>query len=167
MEKINPYHIKNPQCLQKKDEKPVLKKGRKKVEEKEPVETVQAPPPIQEEEEEEEQTVNNQPAIQENGGPQNGGDAQNIPNKVYPQRRDQQFNIEFDGVILGEGVLEMMPDGYGFLRSSDYNYLSSPDDVYVSPSLGGRTAPCTVSPVFNPNNLIWEGDTYTSSGDER
>ncbi len=35
---------------------------------------------------------------------------------------------------MGEGVLEMMPDGYGFLRSSDYNYLSSPDDVYVSPS---------------------------------
>jgi transcription termination factor Rho len=44
------------------------------------------------------------------------------------------FNIEFDGIIEGEGVLEMMPDGYGFLRSSDYNYLSSPDDVYVSPS---------------------------------
>jgi transcription termination factor Rho len=44
------------------------------------------------------------------------------------------FNIEFDGVILSEGVLEMMPDGYGFLRSSDYNYLSSPDDIYVSPS---------------------------------
>ncbi|MFT3902811.1 MAG: transcription termination factor Rho [Niabella sp.] len=44
------------------------------------------------------------------------------------------FNVEFDGVILSEGVLEMMPDGYGFLRSSDYNYLSSPDDVYVSPS---------------------------------
>ena len=49
-------------------------------------------------------------------------------------RREQVFNIEFDGVIQGEGVLEMMPDGYGFLRSSDYNYLSSPDDVYVSPS---------------------------------
>jgi transcription termination factor Rho len=50
-----------------------------------------------------------------------------------PQRRDS-FNIEFDGIILAEGVLEMMPDGYGFLRSSDYNYLSSPDDIYVSPS---------------------------------
>ena len=49
-------------------------------------------------------------------------------------RREPAFNVEFDGVILGEGVLEMMPDGYGFLRSSDYNYLSSPDDVYVSPS---------------------------------
>jgi len=54
--------------------------------------------------------------------------------KFFPQRREQNFNIEFDGIILAEGVLEMMPDGYGFLRSSDYNYLSSPDDVYVSPS---------------------------------
>jgi len=58
--------------------------------------------------------------------------------KFYPQRReqprDQGFNIEFDGIIIAEGVLEMMPDGYGFLRSSDYNYLSSPDDIYVSPS---------------------------------
>jgi transcription termination factor Rho len=56
------------------------------------------------------------------------------------QRRDQQqqqaaaFNLEFEGVVASEGVLEMMPDGYGFLRSSDYNYLSSPDDIYVSPS---------------------------------
>ncbi|WP_431437165.1 transcription termination factor Rho [Chitinophaga caseinilytica] len=51
----------------------------------------------------------------------------------YP-KKEPVFNIEFDGVILSEGVLEMMPDGYGFLRSSDYNYLSSPDDIYVSPS---------------------------------
>ena len=54
-------------------------------------------------------------------------------------RRDQQqqpsnFNPEFDGIVVSEGVLEMMQDGYGFLRSSDYNYLSSPDDIYVSPS---------------------------------
>ena len=46
--------------------------------------------------------------------------------------RDPDF--EFDGIIESEGVLEMMPDGYGFLRSSDYNYLSSPDDIYVSQS---------------------------------
>jgi transcription termination factor Rho len=45
-----------------------------------------------------------------------------------------KFNIEFDGVIEGEGVLEMMQDGYGFLRSADYNYMTSPDDIYVSPS---------------------------------
>ena len=41
---------------------------------------------------------------------------------------------DFAGEIEGEGVLEIMPDGYGFLRSADYNYLNSPDDIYVSPS---------------------------------
>jgi transcription termination factor Rho len=41
---------------------------------------------------------------------------------------------EFEGILTGTGVLEIMPDGYGFLRSSDYNYLSSPDDIYVSQS---------------------------------
>lgn len=46
--------------------------------------------------------------------------------------RDPDY--EFDGIIESEGVLEIMPDGYGFLRSSDYNYLSSPDDIYVSQS---------------------------------
>lgn len=45
-----------------------------------------------------------------------------------------KFDIELDGVVEGQGVLEMMPDGYGFLRSADYNYLTSPDDIYVSPS---------------------------------
>ncbi|MGH2563758.1 MAG: Rho termination factor N-terminal domain-containing protein, partial [Ginsengibacter sp.] len=45
--------------------------------------------------------------------------------KTFQQKKEPAFNIEFDGVILAEGVLEMMPDGYGFLRSSDYNYLSS------------------------------------------
>ncbi len=43
------------------------------------------------------------------------------------------FNIEFDGQVRTEGTLESLPDGYGFLRSSDYHYLSSPDDVYISP----------------------------------
>jgi transcription termination factor Rho len=84
-------------------------------------------------------------------------------NKQYPQRREQQppaFNIEFDGVILGEGVLEMMPDGYGFLRSSDYNYLSSPDDIYVSPSqiklFGLKTGDTVYGSVRPPK----EGEKY-------
>jgi len=51
-----------------------------------------------------------------------------------PEPEGPKFNIDFDGMIAGEGILEMMPDGYGFLRSSDYNYLTSPDDIYVSPS---------------------------------
>ena len=46
----------------------------------------------------------------------------------------RQPDYEFEGIIQSEGVLEMMPEGYGFLRSSDYNYLSSPDDIYVSQS---------------------------------
>lgn len=46
----------------------------------------------------------------------------------------EEFAFEFDGIVPCEGVLELMPDGFGFLRSSDYNYLNSPDDVYVSQS---------------------------------
>ncbi len=52
-------------------------------------------------------------------------------NKQQPPKQERVF-YNFDGIAVGEGVLEMMPDGYGFLRSSDYNYLSSPDDIYVS-----------------------------------
>lgn len=51
-----------------------------------------------------------------------------------PTPKKPTFNVDVDGVIEGEGILEMMSDGFGFLRSSDYNYLSSPDDIYVSPS---------------------------------
>ncbi len=83
-----------------------------------------------------------------------------VPQKQYPNRRDQAFNIEFDGVIIGEGVLEMMPDGYGFLRSSDYNYLSSPDDIYVSPSqiklFGLKTGDTVYGSVRPPK----EGEKY-------
>jgi transcription termination factor Rho len=82
------------------------------------------------------------------------------PPKQYPHRRSDVFNIEFDGVILAEGVLEMMPDGYGFLRSSDYNYLSSPDDVYVSPSqiklFGLKTGDTVYGAVRPPK----EGEKY-------
>jgi transcription termination factor Rho len=76
------------------------------------------------------------------------------------QQREQTFNIEFDGVIDSEGVLEMMPDGYGFLRSSDYNYLSSPDDIYVSPSqikLFGLKTGDTVNGTVRPPK---EGEKY-------
>ena len=56
-------------------------------------------------------------------------------NNNWRNRQGQEiFSVETDAIIEGEGVLEMMPDGYGFLRSSDYSYLSSPDDIYVSPS---------------------------------
>lgn len=53
--------------------------------------------------------------------------------KIAHQKREEIIS-EFDAVVNAEGVLEIMPDGYGFLRSSDYNYLNSPDDIYVSQS---------------------------------
>src|SRR6476646_4149771 len=90
--------------------------------------------------------------------PMNGGTA--TQQKSYPQRRDTAFNIEFDGVILGEGVLEMMPDGYGFLRSSDYNYLSSPDDIYVSPSQIKLFGLKTGDTVFGAVRPPKEGEKY-------
>ncbi len=80
--------------------------------------------------------------------------------KYYPQRREQTFNIEFDGIISAEGVLEMMPDGYGFLRSSDYNYLSSPDDIYVSPSQIKLFGLKTGDTVFGSVRPPKEGEKY-------
>lgn len=89
-----------------------------------------------------------------------GHNGDNQQKSSYSNRRESAFNIEFDGVILGEGVLEMMPDGYGFLRSSDYNYLSSPDDIYVSPSqiklFGLKTGDTVYGAVRPPK----EGEKY-------
>ncbi len=70
------------------------------------------------------------------------------------------FDVEIDGVIEGDGVLEMMPDGYGFLRSADYNYLTSPDDIYVSPSqiklFGLRTGDTVLGAIRPPK----QGEKY-------
>src|SRR6478752_3134601 len=99
----------------------------------------------------------------ERSQPGENNTTQETPAQPYPrqnQRKEPAFNIEFEGVILGEGVLEMMPDGYGFLRSSDYNYLSSPDDVYVSPSqikLFGLKTGDTVHGAVRPPK---EGEKY-------
>lgn len=77
-----------------------------------------------------------------------------------PEPKKQSFIMELEGVIEGEGVLEMMQEGYGFLRSSDYNYLSSPDDVYVSPSqirlFGLKTGDTVKGPIRPPK----EGEKY-------
>ena len=70
------------------------------------------------------------------------------------------INLDFDNVIVNEGILEIMPDGYGFLRSSDYNYLSSPDDIYVSQSqikLFGLKTGDTVRGSIRPPK---EGEKY-------
>ncbi len=71
----------------------------------------------------------------------NSRDNRNNKSKNQKDRKPKEdtdpkfkFSVDVDGIIEGNGILEMMSDGYGFLRSSDYNYLSSPDDIYVSPS---------------------------------
>jgi transcription termination factor Rho len=84
---------------------------------------------------------------------------QRDPRDIQREARER-FNIEVDGIIEGEGVLEMMSEGYGFLRSSDYNYLSSPDDIYVSPSqikLFGLNTGDTVKGAIRPPK---EGEKY-------
>ena len=76
------------------------------------------------------------------------------------EEKKKKFNVELEGIIEGQGVLEMMPDGYGFLRSSDYNYLTSPDDIYVSPSqirLFGLKTGDTVQGAIRPPK---EGEKY-------
>jgi len=122
------------------------------------------PRPDGEEVEEQEQVgqEDSQNGDEQEGGEQftEGRSADSQAGRLYPQRRNDAFNIEFDGVIQAEGVLEMMPDGYGFLRSSDYNYLSSPDDIYVSPSqiklFGLKTGDTVLGSVRPPK----EGEKY-------
>ena len=83
------------------------------------------------------------------------------PREQREQKPDvKKFNVDMDGVIEGTGILEMMSDGYGFLRSADYNYLTSPDDVYVSPSqikLFGLKTGDTVQGAIRPPK---EGEKY-------
>ncbi|MGZ8549115.1 MAG: transcription termination factor Rho, partial [Chitinophagaceae bacterium] len=151
--------------LARKDQKTPVKKGRKKPEEDEMDEPVEEQQQDQEEQSAEESNFEQQ--TEQPGGininqnaPASGTENNFTQNKPFQQRREQNFNIEFDGVILSEGVLEMMPDGYGFLRSSDYNYLSSPDDVYVSPSqikLFGLKTGDTVHGAVRPPK---EGEKY-------
>ena len=82
----------------------------------------------------------NKPKTPHNNNNNNNNNSNSRNPKNQNQRNTNTGNkykdpdFEFDGIIESEGVLEMMPDGYGFLRSSDYNYLSSPDDIYVSQS---------------------------------
>jgi transcription termination factor Rho len=152
----------------KKEEKPVLKKQLKKKEEPDIIEPEQ-------ESDNDNRTIAEQmlrSVPDEGDNEMETDEIDSIPeaetsqanetqlNKSYPQRRNEAFNIEFDGVIQAEGVLEMMPDGYGFLRSSDYNYLSSPDDIYVSPSqiklFGLKTGDTVYGSVRPPK----EGEKY-------
>jgi transcription termination factor Rho len=95
---------------------------------------------------------NNRPQKGQNNPNQNGGN--------HKQNETSYSNLDFDNTITNEGVLEIMPDGYGFLRSADYNYLSSPDDIYVSQSqikLFGLKTGDTVNGSIRPPK---EGEKY-------
>jgi transcription termination factor Rho len=162
VEKEGAEEVKKPvkKAPAKKEERP--KRARKKVAEEESFQE-ELPLPVNETtitEDEEETSIQEEVAQREEEQEQPSEKTQQTPGRFYPQRREQTFNIEFDGVINGEGVLEMMPDGYGFLRSSDYNYLSSPDDIYVSPSqiklFGLKTGDTVYGSVRPPK----EGEKY-------
>ena len=79
------------------------------------------------------QGQNNQPYTASNNQSQTSYTQPQTPAETEPAKPAEK-PYEFDDILKGTGVLEIMPDGYGFLRSSDYNYLSSPDDIYVSQS---------------------------------
>ncbi|MEE4198561.1 MAG: transcription termination factor Rho [Bacteroidales bacterium] len=82
----------------------------------------------------------------------------NYQKRPHDKRNDRSY--EFDGIITNSGVLEIMPDGYGFLRSSEFNYLNSPDDIYVSQSqikLFGLKTGDTVEGTIRPPK---EGEKY-------
>ena len=100
--------------------------------------------------------------IQENE--KNATPQQEVPHENHQEnnshKKQQQPKIEFEGIVEASGVLEIMPDGYGFLRSSDYNYLNSPDDIYVSQSqiklFGLKTGDTLFGEIRPPR----EGDKY-------
>ena len=108
---------------------------------------------------------NNHSDQENNGNNANVGNTGNNPNNGNQSQKDKRNryrepDYEFDGIIQSEGVLDIMQDGYGFLRSSDYNYLSSPDDIYVSQSqirlFGLKTGDTVLGEVRPPK----EGEKY-------
>ncbi len=87
-------------------------------------------------------------------------DSRQNSNPRQNNQRNRHREYDFDGIVVSEGVLEMMPDGYGFLRSSDFNYLNSPDDIYVSQNqvklFGLRTGDTVRGQIRPPK----EGEKY-------
>ncbi len=85
---------------------------------------------------------------------------QQQPQAQQQQQPPKQPRIEFEGIVEATGVLEIMPDGYGFLRSSDYNYLNSPDDIYVSQNQIKMYALKTGDTILGEIRPPREGDKY-------
>ena len=174
-EKVEVEKGKQP-VVKKVEEKPIEVKNQQVTEVKQPVEAKKAPVEVKKNTPRPRKEVEAAKKAQQNQQANNNKQPQqkNQKSNKQPQHKNQNTNkprhksgnkyrdpdFEFDGIIESEGVLEMMPDGYGFLRSSDYNYLSSPDDIYVSQSqiklFGLKTGDTVLGNVRPPK----EGEKY-------
>jgi len=126
-----------------------------------PAEAAAQPAPQQQKprQEQSRQEQPQQPQGQQQQQKQNNQNNQNRQQQPQPQQ-PQKPRFEFEGVVEAIGVLELMPDGYGFLRSSDYNYLNSPDDIYVSQAQIKSYALKTGDTVLGEIRPPREGEKY-------
>ena len=83
-----------------------------------------------------------------------------LAESIVEEEKENSARIEYEGIVEATGVLEIMPDGYGFLRSSDYNYLNSPDDIYVSQNQIKSYALKTGDTILGEIRPPREGDKY-------
>ena len=149
-EDATPVDAKPKPAPQKQGPKPPHQRPQQPTQEKDAPKTTFFPP-----------EKNNNPRQRDQSAETQGADqSANLNEADFKFKKTPKFNLEYDGQVDSEGVLEMMPDGYGFLRSSDYNYLSSPDDVYVSHSqvkvFGLKTGDTVIGSVRPPK----EGEKY-------
>lgn len=110
-------------------------------------------------EQKEQTTIKEQHKDNQPHEPRQKGNENNFQRR-FPNERKPENQYNFDGIVVSEGVLEIMSDGYGFMRSSDYNYLNSPDDIYVSQSqikLFGLKTGDTIKGAIRPPR---EGEKY-------
>ena len=180
-ENKNPDDVKAGNAQNQQQRKP-MKAEEKKSSPKETTASENNEPKKERKSEKDDSQKQNQPAAKNTQKQTSNKNQQQQHNQHKNQRRQQQnnnqhkqqtsnqenndknkyraANYEFEGIITAEGVLEIMPDNYGFLRSSDYNYLSSPDDVYVSHSqirlFGLKTGDTITGEVRPPK----EGEKY-------
>ena len=149
-EDVTPVDAKPKPAPQKQGPKPPHQRPQQPTQEKDAPKTTFFPP-----------EKNNNPRQRDQSAETQGADqSANLNEADFKFKKTPKFNLEYDGQVDSEGVLEMMPDGYGFLRSSGYNYLSSPDDVYVSHSqvkvFGLKTGDTVIGSVRPPK----EGEKY-------
>ena len=146
---------------QEKKEKKQAKKKTAKKQAKDAPNVVEQEGQIEQPKAEGDQKIQQEAAVRSESEEENKP-ADNQPKESEPAKNQQpeRKNYDFDGLIQGHGTLEIMPDGYGFLRSPDYNYFSSPDDVYVSQSqiklFGLKTGDTIVGDIRPPK----DGEKY-------